>query len=391
MLGCAQTAIPTETVDRLTELLSQPLDWEYVLNIAGRNGLLPLLSRNLLKYFRDRLPAEIDERLASFYQSNAQGNLYLSFKLTEVVKLLEDNGIPVLSFKGPTLAIQAYGDPALRHYVDLDILVQPRHFDRAIELLLNNGYQSEISSGPLTRKLLFFTRQKDLSLFSSDNRTRVELHWKLSGTHFSLPFELDQLWNRMDSLNLGGNDLRVLAFNDLFVYLCLHGSRHGWERLAWVCDLNELIRRRGSANGPINWEEVIRHAKNHGCEKVVALGIFLVRRFFGGCADCPSLEESEHHEVYEEIADKVYADAFAATSNSNQIGDWYMFHLSLKEKSYDRLKIKAVYFVWYLKLILTPNVVDKSIFHLPAALYPLYFVMRPIRLLIKYFHSFEKN
>ncbi|MGB7201877.1 MAG: nucleotidyltransferase family protein [Pyrinomonadaceae bacterium] len=391
ILGCAQTVIPSETADEVSRLLTQPLDWEYTLITASRNGLLPLLSWNLLRKFRQSLPGEIQERLSAFYQSHMQENLFLSFKLTEVVSLLEKNEIPVLSLKGPTLAVQAYGDPALRHYVDLDILVQPRHFDRAIELLLCNGYKSDISSGPLKRKLLFFTRKKDLSLFSSDNRVRVELHWKLSGSHFSLPLELDQLWNRMDSLNMGGTDLRVLAFNDLFVYLCLHGARHGWERLAWICDLNELIRRREAANGPIAWAEVRQHAKNHGCEKVFALGLFLVRKFFGGCVGCPTFEESEDHEVYVEITDKVYVDAFASRPNSSQIGDWYMFHLSLKERSYDKLKLKAVYLVWYLKLIFTPNAVDKSIFRLPVVLYPLYFVMRPLRLLINYFYSFDEK
>lgn len=387
ILGCAQSVINSETADEVSRLLTQQLDWEYVLNIAGRNALLPLLSWNLLNKFRQSVPGEIQKRLSAFYQSHMQENLFLSFKLAEIVRLLEKNGIPVFSFKGPTLAIQAYGDPALRHFIDLDVLVQPRHFDLAIELLLNNGYKSEISSGPLKRKLLFFTRKKDLSLFSSDNRVRVELHWKLSGSHFSMPFELDQLWNRMDLLNLGGTELRVLAFNDLFVYLCLHGARHGWERLAWICDLHELIRRTEAANGPINWNEVSRHANNHGCEKVVALGLFLVNDLFGVRPDFPAFEKNGVSVAFQEIAKDVRVKAFSVDFTSSEISDWYLLHLSLKERRFDRFKLKIVYLVWYLRLIFTPRALDKSIFQLPRIFYPLYFIMRPLRLLTNYFRS----
>lgn len=387
IMGCAQTVIPSETVDQLSALLSQPLDWEYAISIAGRNGLLPLLSRNLLQTFSNAIPEGIKERLSAFYQSHVQENLFLSFKLTEVVSLLEKNGIPVLSLKGPTLAIQAYGDPALRHYVDLDILVQPRHFDKAIELLLCNGYKSDISSGPLKRKLLFFTRKKDLSLFSSGNRVRVELHWKLSGTHFSMPFELNQLWNRMDSLKMGGTELRVLAFNDLFVYLCLHGARHGWERLAWICDLHELIRRREATKGPINWDEVRQHAKNHGCEKVVGLGLFLVRDFFGFRIDYPEFKEIEVNEAFQEIAKDVRVKAFSVDFTSSEISDWYLLHLSFKERRIDRFKLKTVYLIWYLRLVFTPRALDKSIFQLPRIFYPFYFIMRPLRLVVKYLRT----
>ena len=68
-----------------------------------------------------------------------------------------------------------------------------------------------------------------------------------------------------------------LSFNDLLIYLCLHGSRHGWERLAWVCDINELIRSRQD----IDWDLLFTESKRLGCENVVVLGLRLIREFFG--------------------------------------------------------------------------------------------------------------
>src|SRR5690606_4099976 len=143
---------------------------------------------------------------------------------------LEAEGIPILPFKGPSLSMQAYGDISLRQFVDLDILVKPRHFDKAIRVLKNAGYVPITESSWLKRKSLFFTRKKDIGLVSTDRKVRIELHWKLSGTHFAMPLEIDQLWRRLETVDIGGKKLRSLPLRDLFVYLCLHGSRHGWEK-----------------------------------------------------------------------------------------------------------------------------------------------------------------
>jgi hypothetical protein len=387
ILGCAQTAIPPLQSEQISRILCQTLDWDYVLFTASRNGLLPILSWNLLENFPGALPPEIKESLFSFYQSHTQENLFLAFKLTEIVRLLRKNGIPVFSFKGATLAIQAYGNLALRHYVDLDILVQPKHFDKTINLLLSNGYKTIGSSGPLKRKVLFFTRKKDLSLISPGNRVRIELHWKLSGSHFALPFELNQLWDRLDKLSFGGTELSVFAFNDLFVYLCLHGSRHGWERIAWICDLRELIRSQEASEGAINWEAVSRHAKDYGCERVVELGLFLIQKFFNERVDYPDYKKIEMNKVYANIGTQIQKKLFSRKFASTEIGDWYLLHLSLKERKIDKLRLNTIYFFWYLKLLFKPNALDRTIFRLPTIFYPLYFIMRPVRLLISHFAS----
>ena len=51
---------------------------------------------------------------------------------------------------------------------------------------------------------------------------------------------------------------------------------HGWERLAWVCDVNELIRSRQD----MDWDLLFAESKRLGCENVVALGLRLIREFF---------------------------------------------------------------------------------------------------------------
>jgi hypothetical protein len=42
-------------------------------------------------------------------------------------------------FKGPALAVQAYGDLSLRQYDDLDLLIHEADVPRAYQLLIANG------------------------------------------------------------------------------------------------------------------------------------------------------------------------------------------------------------------------------------------------------------
>ena len=75
---------------------------------------------------------------------------------------------------------------------------------------------------------------------------------------------------------------------------------------------------------------------------------------------------------------------FSKATKSNGIGEWYDYHLLLKEKRTDRVKLHIFYLAWYLKLIFRPNSADKAVFSLPASFYPLYFILRPARLIYNY-------
>ena len=60
--------------------------------------------------------------------------------MKRLVPYLEANGIETLVFKGPALAQSIYGRIALRPFLDLDILVQPRDVAKAWSLLKAEGY-----------------------------------------------------------------------------------------------------------------------------------------------------------------------------------------------------------------------------------------------------------
>lgn len=380
---CAQRNVLPHQRAKILALLENDLDWEYIIKVAGRNGVLPLVSAMLLKNYETELPVAVKNELKQRFQIHTQRNLFLTFKLSEIIRLLTDAGIPSLPFKGPVLAQVAYENLSLRQYCDLDILVQPKHFDAATKILLENKYQTLTEANWLKRKALFFSNEKDISLISEDKQVHIELHWKLSGTHFSMPVEMSELWDRFERINLGQTPVNSLSFNDLFVYLCLHGARHEWERLAWICDLRELILTKQKQK-PIDWTQLFSHAREYGCEKVVELGIFLIDSLFETDLDFPELAKVSVNHEFAEIAKAVRERMFAAEPNRSLKHEKYAYLLSLREDKLNRLKLYLVYLTFYLRIVFTPNSLDKSIFPLPAIFSPLYFVLRPFRLTMTY-------
>ena len=71
------------------------------------------------------MPADAREELEGRAQANRLRDLELTGELARLLDRFRRDGIAAVPYKGPVLAAQAYGDVALREFVDLDILVHP--------------------------------------------------------------------------------------------------------------------------------------------------------------------------------------------------------------------------------------------------------------------------
>lgn len=376
IISLSQTRITAPCLDVVGNLLQQDLDWDYLSGITARNAVFPIFARNLLTHFSDLLPDEIRTSFDQRFRHHRHQNMFWTSKLIEIVQLLKENNIPAIPFKGPLLAMQAYGDVALRKYGDLDVLVQPKHFYNALEILKSRGYVAVTELNWLNRNDWYISRKKDIYLTNQERTVNLELHWKLSGSHFSLPIEMSRLWENPERVLVAGTELNTLKFNDLLIYLCLHGSRHSWERFGWICDAHELIRSKDE----INWEEITQQAKRLGCENILELALRLLNDYFGLETDIANWENIKSDKRMEADLSDIRQRLFSPERITVKIGERYQYHLKLKERRLDKLKLHIHYILWYLKIILKPNELDHNLFNLPGFLAPLYYVMRPFRL-----------
>jgi hypothetical protein len=380
MIACAQTNPGPQAVSDVAEILRGSLDWDYIFRIANRNAVLPLISRNLLHRWKDSLPQDVRDTFSSGHQQQIQRNMVATARLLKLVEEFRSSNIPVLPFKGPLLAIRAYRDLSLRRFGDLDMLIRPHDLAPSIELLKANGYSPVTSATWLEKTNWNISDKKDILFISDDGDLPVELHWKLSGSHFALPVEEDRLWARAEETSIAGHKIGTLSFNDLLLYLCLHGSRHSWERLGWISDINELI---GSAEH-IDWEHLTAEADRLGCRNVLGLGLYLVHDFFGREFAIADWDRIKTDPMFRELARSIRSNLFSSEGTNWVIGDRYAYHLQLREKLADKLKLHLHYMRWYLKIVFTPTRSDEGVFHLPPWLVSLYYVLRPTRLFYTY-------
>src|SRR5260370_9580765 len=130
---------------RIRALGGSDLDWEYLQALAVEHGVVPLLSLRLHDLAGDVVPAERLRRLHELSKSSLFLNLSFTAELFRVLEIFRAAGIPAVPYKGPVLAAQAYGDPALRVFSDLDLFLRHRPAACACGLLDEQGFTSQIS------------------------------------------------------------------------------------------------------------------------------------------------------------------------------------------------------------------------------------------------------
>jgi hypothetical protein len=318
---------PTQTQQPPAVLL-QPLDWVRLLQLACRHGVLPCLYRSLHTLSPNIVPQDGLTALRHHFQANAQRNLFLTGTLLKLLRLLEAHGIAALPYKGPVLAALAYGNVALRQFGDLDLLVRPQDADRAKALLWAQGYRW-LDGHPPTH---FPRLLKVYELVSPDGHVLVELHWALTSATFFFPLDPASLWTRLETVSLLETPVRSLAPEDLLLILCVHGAKHHWSRLGWICDVAAVLQ----AAPQLDWARCLAQARQLGGTRMLALGLRLAHDLLGARLPTEVGRWIQAEAVVSWLAVQVWARLFAAASPPHA-WDHPAFYLRLRERVRDRL------------------------------------------------------
>ena len=242
--------------------------WVWFLERARAHGLLPLAARHLLQQdLPDPTRADLHQRgLAS-----ASRSLKMVQHLLSIQGLLVTHDLRPVPFKGVSLATSLYGDVALRSSTDIDLIVPPYQAGLARSLLKKEGFEG----GPAAAFERPYQRtNNEFSLFRRSDGLIVELQWAIAPRYLSIPVQLEPMFERLTSVNVGGQDLPTFAVEDLLVLLLVHGAKHRWERLIWICDVAQLVSRFDT----LGWDQVIDTARRSRIERMVLIGLQLARQ-----------------------------------------------------------------------------------------------------------------
>ena len=253
--------------EELRSLLREPMDWNAILELAEEHGVVVHLAEAL----RDQpgsgpVPREILEKIQQRRRRQTASTLGMAAELFRLLELFETAGIPVLAIKGPVLSMRAYGDPGFRQYGDLDFLVRSKDVAGATRILETGGYHSRVSldaiqGGRVPGEYLFRMASGGIL---------VELHTEKSLRYFPKPLPIDEYFARQSRVKIDARAVPAMSAEDEFVHACIHGSKHVWERLAWIADVAALLR-----NGSVDVGATTESARRVGALRMLMLGATL--------------------------------------------------------------------------------------------------------------------
>jgi hypothetical protein len=355
-------------------LIESGVDWGRLVGLAENHGLATILYRRLNDVAPGAVPRPLFARLWGRYESTALRNRAMTDELQALLRRFEEESIPALPFKGPVLALQLYGDVALREFGDLDILVRARDVLRARDLVEAIGYESNYPLSPRwERKLLEDPRHYSFSHRHPGSGFKLELHWKTDCRLFAVPGGGDPWWEQLPLAEFEGTSVRSLAPEELLYGTCMHATRHRWASLGWLCDLAELIRRRPG----LDWQKVFDLASGQGTLRMLLLGLELAHRLLE--APIPTLVQSwiAADPGVPAMAGRVIRGLGVTSDPAPSFAGSIPYELAW-------FRFWPAWMGYILKHTLLPNMADWSRWDLPPALSFLYYPLHFVRLFSKY-------
>ncbi len=355
------------SVEAIEHLVKKIRDWNSLLKMAQEQRILPLLYARLAE-LGVLVPSATQKQLRSEYQRNVFHSIANAAELIDVLKEFDDEKIPVMPFKGVVLAASIYQDPSSRPAGDLDVLVHRRDLVRATAALLRRGYElkTEVHADGTPHASnsyeYHFERKSDGMV--------MELRWRLELTQprFRRNLGMDWVWPQRRVTMLAGAEVPDMSPKVTLLVLCMHGSKHVWSRLIWICDVAQLLE----SHPELNWKEVLREAKRTGLWRALALGVLLAHRMAGAPVPDSILRKFESDSTARCLALHFEKNLFDAPGGTPKSRVPYSVQLLGFED-----RIRLIFSVGFLH----PNQRDRAVVRLPKGLHGLYYLIRPFRIL----------
>ena len=248
-------------------------NFESLLALADEHGVIPHLTAALGAVPDLPFPSSFFATLRERKRAHLLFSLTMTAELFRILGLLGQAGIDAMVVKGPVLSQRAYGDPAARRYVDLDLLLRHSDIQRATEILIAAQYESRVPAAAIREGKIpgeyLFRRPGTGVVF--------ELHTERTFRYYPRRIPVENYFQHKTTLTLDGHAVPVLCAEDEFVLIAIHGAKHFWERLMWISDIAAMVHHHPE----LDWDKIRRGANDVGAERMIRVALLLAQHFLG--------------------------------------------------------------------------------------------------------------
>jgi hypothetical protein len=269
---CACVA-PSADQEHIRRLLDAALDWDVLLELAEEHSVQGILAKRLQQLEFSGVPSVAREKLQARMRAQHLFTLSLTAELFRVLDDFSEAGLEAIVIKGPVTALVAHGDPAVRGFGDVDLLLRHQDIANASRRMQAQGFEAEVSdraiqAGQVPGEYVFRR--------PGTNRM-VEIHTQQTFRYYPNGMPIDGLFQRKRMIKLDGREVPALSLTDEVIFHCVHGSKDFWERLMWISDLASLTKNHPG----IDWQSTCRTAADCGAARMVCVGLLLGARVLG--------------------------------------------------------------------------------------------------------------
>ncbi|THE65148.1 hypothetical protein D8Y22_07960 [Salinadaptatus halalkaliphilus] len=369
IIECTRAAIDDRTVS--AERFQPDLEWDTVVELAAKHGIRPIVLAALETGSSSAVPPDVLETLQAQVRLITQRNLRLLQEVESLSTALRDAGIRAIPYRGPVASEIVFRNVGWREFGDVDLLVPRADIPAATSILRAHGYEQQYvleRTDDLTdRQRCAYARfSRDYAFEHSSEPFEVELHWRIVSQRFPTAIRLESVWDRRSTLSVAGTDVPVLAPEDRLLTLCVHGTRHRWERLVWLCDVGAYLSRQS-----FDWTAVLQRARSHHCERMLYLGLAIANELFDGPLPDRVRRAIEADSAITSLKSHVYERLF-----DDQL-HWYLDIKRYQARTLERRRDRAAF---WLKGALIPDRGAIELVSLPRPLFPLYSAVRCLRI-----------
>jgi hypothetical protein len=298
-------------------------------------------------------------------QTNIHKSLALARELIRILDCIDSLGVEALPYKGLALAEAAYGDMALRQSGDIDILILAKDLPRIREAMRDLGYLPHLPMAPAEERAYLLSGY-ECAFDGAAGRHLLELQWALQPRFYAVDFDMNGLFRRAVAATVAGRCVKTPSPEDLLLILSLHAAKHVWGRLIWLCDIARIV---GLPN--LRWDWIQGDAKALGVIRILRVTLLLANRLLG--VAIPAAFDTTEDDAALGLADEMSEQIPRGTYYNVESVAYFRLMMRLRERPADRLRFLR-------RLVFTPGPGEWQTVRLPAALFPLYHVVRLSRL-----------
>jgi hypothetical protein len=252
---------------------------------------------------------------------------------------------------------------------------------RAKEALLTVGYSPKYRLSVNDEKA-YLDSHHDYKFVRSGDGSIVDVQWGITQWSFVFPLDFGELWKNREVISMAGVSVPTPSAEDLLLILCVHGTKHYWEQLKWICDVAELVN---TSREKVDWARLLNRSQAVGGERMLLLGLSLSHDLLGACLPDELMTRIKNNSHVKSLARQVIRRLFDDRVKADRLLEERPFFLCLaRERWRDKVAIALRYLPDYFRRLLVPNDRDEAFLRLPRYLSLGYYLVRPVRLLKAY-------